>query len=80
MACDAATSGMGDALAVDHQQIRLVPDPTKGLQESRSFAKRQQTGDVGKIQFRNHAAFLYDLQVGEAQYNDTGKSPRRVFG
>lgn len=50
MACDAATSGVSHALAVDHQQVRFVPDPIKDLQEGRGLAKGQQTGDIGKGQ------------------------------
>jgi len=79
MTCNAATSGVGDALAVDHQQVGIVPDPIKGLQESRSLAKGQKAGNIGKIQFRNHSAFLDDSQIGEAHHHHARKSPRRIF-
>ena len=48
MRCEAEPAGMGDTLAVDDENIRLIFEFFDGGDASGSFSKGEQAGDVGE--------------------------------
>ena len=72
VAGDAEPPRMGDAVAVDEQQVRLDPELLERRQRDRRLAKRQQSRDVRKRHRPGDDVLLDDLQPRERQHDDGG--------
>jgi hypothetical protein len=65
MGGNAESARMGDSLTVENREVRLFAETREGLLQKRTLAKREQTGDVGKMHFPLGQGFLDGPKVGK---------------
>lgn len=72
VAGEAEAPRMGNAVTIEHQQVRPGAEFSPGFEQSGEFAKTEQAGPIWKIGDSADGHLFDDLQVGEAQKNDAG--------
>ena len=67
MRCEAESARMGDTLAVDDKDIRLVFEFFDGGNAGGSLAERKQAGDIGEADFLDGTCCFDGFEAGGRQ-------------